>query len=336
MANRSIPIVPLSQMVHGQEADVFVLLTAKAELLTREGKKYFRVTFRDADREVSFPIWGDAPLAADCQQAWLPGSFYKLRAVYRETSFGPQLDIQRIRDVTDTDAADGFDPALCRPRSKSSPEQLFAELIDLARTQVAEAPLQSLVTDLLEQHRELLIALPAAERNHHVYAGGWLEHTLSVSRTALYLADRYRTEYPDLAPPLDRDLVVAGAILHDIGKVRELEISPTGATTTAAGHLLGHIVQGRDLVREAAAGRELSPVLLLRLEHLILAHQPDEHGAPKPPMTPEALLVHYADDLDAKFHMMYVALRDDRTAGPVTSKKNILMRPVYRGPNASE
>ena len=125
---------------------------------------------------------------------------------------------------------------------------------------------------------------------------------------------------------------MAGAILHDIGKLREIEEHPQGAEYTAAGNLIGHILQGRDIVREAAAGRAIDPDLLLRLEHIIVSHQRlPEWGSPKPPMTPEALLVHYADDLDAKYHMMAAILREDTNPGPVTSKKNVLYQKVYRG-----
>jgi 3'-5' exoribonuclease len=93
------------------------------------------------------------------------------------------------------------------------------------------------------------------------------------------------------------------------------------------------MLQGRDIVREAAAGRQIDPELLLRLEHIIVSHQRlPEWGSPKPPMTPEALLVHYADDVDAKYNMMFQALRDDTTPGEMTSStKNMLYQRVYRG-----
>ena len=111
-----------------------------------------------------------------------------------------------------------------------------------------------------------------------------------------------------------------------------LRVSGTDSTYTAEGSLIGHMLQGRDMVREAAAAVDLDPETLLRLEHLVIAHQRlPEWGSPKPPMTPEALIVHYADDLDAKYHMMYAILRDDATAGPLSSKKNVLMHQVFRG-----
>jgi 3'-5' exoribonuclease len=333
MAARSIPIVTLAECRPGQEVDLFLLLVGKEELLTRDGKPYVRVTFRDREREIGFPLWADHPLADDCRLAWTPGTFYKLRAIYRETNYGPQLDIQRIREVRPGDEADGFDPQMCRPRGRCDPQQLFDQLLEIAQQEIGNERLRGVVMSLLAANRDKLCCLPAAERNHHAYAGGWLEHTLSTTLNALFLADRYIAQYPDLQPPLDRDLIAAGALIHDIGKVRELDTTVSGAQLSPAGHLVGHLVQGRDMLREMAADSEMEPETLLRLEHVLLSHHGSaEHGAAKLPMTPEALLIHYADDVDAKFHMLYVALRDDLSPGIVTSKKNVLMRPFYRGP----
>ena len=183
---------------------------------------------------------------------------------------------------------------------------MFDELVEIAKQRIADKALQRLVVDILKANREALLTLPAARKNHHAYVGGWLEHTLSVTRTAVHLADKYDDYYPDMQPRLDKSVVVAGAILHDIGKLANIEKQPTGAVYTAAGALIGHMLQGRDIVREFAADRKLRRETLLRLEHVIVAHQGrPEWGAPKMPMTPEAMIVHYADDLDAKYAMLY-------------------------------
>ncbi len=329
---RSLPIVTLSEMEPGQEGDLFVLMTSKEELTTKTGKPYFRVGFRDAGREVSFPIWDNSPWAADCRDRWTPGVFYKLRAVYRETDYGSQLDIQKIRQATDADAADGFDPAICRPQSRFDPQGMFDELLTIVSQRIEDAPLRKLVESILTAHRQQLLTIPAARRNHHAYQGGLLEHTLSVTRTCVYLAEKYAEYYADAQPPLDTGVVAAGAILHDVGKIRELQQDPEGTSYTAEGSLIGHLLMGRDMVREAAAEIEIDAETLLRLEHLIIAHQRlPEWGSPKPPMTPESLIVHYADDLDAKYHMMQAVLSDDKNPGPVTSKKNVLYQQVFRG-----
>lgn len=332
MATQPTLIVPLCELVDGQEADFFVLMTAKEELTTREGKPYYRVGFRDAGREVSFPIWGDSSLAEECRSEWEPGAFYKVRGMYRVTNYGPQLDIRRLRPVTEADQADGFDPWMCQPCSRFDPETMFAELVALAEEQIEQPRLLALVLEILHAHRETLLSLPAATHNHHAYIAGFLEHVLSVTRTCVYLVEKYRNYYPQMQPPLSPGMAVAGAILHDIGKLRELQQQPQGAVYTPAGELIGHILQGRDLVREFAAGHDLDEETLLRLEHIIVSHQRlPEWGSPKPPMTPEALLVHTADDLDAKFHMMVMVLAEDRRPGPVTSAKNALRQKVFRG-----
>jgi 3'-5' exoribonuclease len=333
MSPKSMPVVALSEMVHGQEADLFVLMTSKEESTTRDGKPYFKVSFRDADREVSFPVWDNSPWAEECRRSWTPGVFYKLRGVYQETKYGPQLEIRKIRETTDADAADGFDPAGCRPSSRFDAQAMFDELVGIAEAQIEDLRVRRLVASILTGNRQKLLSCPAARRHHHAFCGGLLEHTLSVAQTAVFLADKYARHYPDMEPPLDKDLVVAGAILHDIGKVRELEQEPTGTTYTPEGELIGHILLGRDMVREAAAEAPIEPETLLRLEHLIISHQRlPEWGSPKPPMTPEALLVHYADDVDAKYHQMYAVLKSDPNSGPLTSDKNVLHRKIYRGP----
>ena len=328
----NIPILALSAILPGQEADIFVLMTVKEQLTTREGKPYYRVGFRDGGREVVFPIWDNSPWAAECRDKWTPGTFYKVRAVYRETNYGPQLDLRKIREVCDADAADGFNPAVCQPQSRYEPQRMFEEMLLIVRERITDTSLRALVERILIDNRDELLRIPAARHNHHAFVAGWLEHTLSVTRTVIYLADKYAEYYDELEPPLDKSMAVAGAILHDVGKLRELEQRPTGTVYTASGSLIGHLLQGRDIVRETVSACPLPPDTLLRLEHLIIAHQRlPEWGSPKPPMTPEALLVHYADDIDAKFHMMAEVLRNDTSEGPLTSKKNALAQQVYRG-----
>ena len=331
-----MPIVALSDMVDGQEADLFALLTAKETLTTREGKPYFKVAFRDAGREVAFPVWGNAPFALECRDQWTPGTFYKLRAMYRETNYGPQLEIRKIRQIADADRDDGFDPAMCLPSSRFDPEAMLGELLEIVESEIPPGGLRDLVTWILNANRRRLLTSAAARRHHHAYAGGLLEHTLSVTKNARFLASRYDEYYPDMRPRLDKGLVAAGAALHDIGKIRELEGQPTGTVYTAQGELIGHMPLGRDMVREAAAEVDVDAETLLRLEHLILSHQRlPEWGSPKPPMTPEALLVHYADDIDAKYHIMYQILQTDSNPGELTSSKNLLRQKVYRGSGES-
>ena len=125
---------------------------------------------------------------------------------------------------------------------------------------------------------------------------------------------------------------MAGAALHDIGKLREYDLVIEGVEYSPAGNLIGHILQGRDIVREHPAAAEVDAELLLRLEHVIVAHQRlPEWGSPKPPMTPEALIVHYADDLDAKYAMMATALSEAVGEDAMTSNRNPMRQRLFRG-----
>jgi len=331
MPAKSLFTIPLSDLCDGQEADTFALLSGKSEQSTKEGKPYWRVSFRDARREVTFPIWNNSPHYDACGTQWKVGCFYKIRGQYRETSFGPQLEIRNIRPVTPDDKKDGFDEWMCVPRTKFDPEKMFAQLVELAKTEIRDEKLAALTAELLIQNKEVLLTLPAARRNHHAFVGGWLEHVLSVTRNAIFLADKYSADYPELDPPLSRDVVVAGAILHDIGKVQEMTATAAGAEYSPAGELIGHILLGRDMVREAAARHGIGGETLLRLEHIVVSHQRlAEWGSPKPPMTPEAILVHFADDVDAKFQTAYAALMEPGD-GPLTSGKNPLGYKIFRG-----
>lgn len=322
----------LADLRTDEEGDFFALLTAKEVLATRDGKPYLRVTFRDAEREVSFPVWNDSPWYVACHDEWSPGEFFKVRAFYRETTYGPQLDIHKIRLATEEDQADGFDKSMCMPRSRYDSEEMFGDLLAIVEEEVKDASIRDLVAGILNEYHDILLTLPAAKHNHHAYVGGWLEHVLSVTRTCCYLADKYAEQHSRMEPPLAKELVIAGAVLHDIGKLRELAEHPTGAEYTSSGSLIGHILQGRDILREAAANQEIDEESLLRLEHVIVAHQRlPEWGSPKPPMTPEALLVHYADDIDAKLHMMVAALADAPDDGPMTSRHNPLRQHIFRG-----
>lgn len=328
---RRLPILPLAELRDGQEADTFAQLAKKEEARTRDHKPYWRVTFRDSGRSVTFPIWNDSPLA-DEVPSWQVGSDYKLRGLYRETQYGPQLDIRLARLARDEDAADGYDPAVLRPQGRHDPAQLFTDLTKFVDHAIQSDDLKSLVLGLLEEHRTPLLTLPASQKHHHVYAGGWLEHTLNVARNALFLADRYTAAYPELSPPLDTDLVLAGAVLHDIGKLLEIADLPEGPGVLPAGVLIGHAIQGRDLVRDAAHTWPIDSERLLRLEHIILSHHGSlAMGAPITPRTPEALLVEHANDVDSQFAMLDQILRDDRQAGPFTSERHILSRAIYRG-----
>jgi 3'-5' exoribonuclease len=327
------PIVPLSALEIGQIADCFALLVERKPGHTSAGKPFFACRFRDADRTVAYMVWADGPHFEACENHWQPGRCYKLRVCYAEhEKYGPQVAVQQIREVTDDDKADGYDPINFVAKSSRDPDELFAELRSLAETEIADEPLRNLVILILDRNADRLRWLPGSNGKYYPFAGGWLEHTLSVAHSCLHLADKYRAMHSELTPPINRDLVLAGALLHDIGRVAELD-NPLSVQSTVSGELIGHLILGRDIVREAAREvPDLNAELLQLLEHLILTHlNLPAWGSPRLPMIPECLILHHADDLDAKVEMYVRCLTRDATPGPFTERDPVLGKPLLKG-----
>jgi 3'-5' exoribonuclease len=326
--------VRLSEMDPGQLADFFALLLERTKGATSDGKPYYSCRFRDARRTVSYMAWADGPWYEPCEQEWREGEFYKIRGVYAENErYGPQIEIQIIRPVQEADAADGFQQSEFVEHSRYDRDKMLAELKGLAQAHIDDEPLQKLVLSLLDKHADALKRVPGSLGKFYPFHGGLLEHTLSVTWSCLQLVERYTIHYSELKPPLNKDLVVAGAILHDIGRVVEFDDSMVSPQPTVPGRLFGHLFLGRDLVREAAASIEgLNPELLQLLEHLIVSHlNHPEWGSPRLPLIPESLILHHADDLDAKLEMYVRCLSRDRGQGPFTERDPVLNRQLFKG-----
>ncbi len=325
-------LMPLEQFEDGDVGDCFVLIENIELRRARNGKQYYILQLRGRERQVSMLLFEESEYFAECQRAWSPGRFLKVRGQFAKTDYGEQFKLGRARLATEADRKDGFDPAEFVRASRFNPEDMFRALCDLAEEHVADVPLRKLVLRTLERYAEQLKRIPAARHMHHAVLGGYLEHVLSVTKTVIHLADKYREYYSDLDPPISKSVAVAGAVLHDIGKLRELSCEGTHTDHSVAGKLLGHMILGRDIVREVAAEvPELTEETLLEIEHIIAAHQArPEWGAVVEPRTIECIMVHYADDVDAKVNMMAEALRRDRGKCRFTSRDNPLRRQIYR------
>ena len=328
-------LAKLSELQPGNYVDCFVQLAEKARGTTRDGKPFFTCKFRDARRTVgAVPIWEDAPLFEKAQE-WQIGQFFKVRATYTEhEKYGAQLDIELLRPVEDNDRKDGFTELDFVNRSRHEPDEMFAELEALVRGEIVDGPLRTLVMNLLTLNATTLKMLPGSVRHYYPFAGGWLEHTLSVTRSVAWLAERYATLFPELNPPLNRGLVIAAAVLHDIGRVREL-VTPPGqpAKPGIEGELFGHLFLAYDMIRTAAATvPDLDPELLHLLLHCVITHQKlPAWGSPSLPCIPEVLILHHADDLDAKMEMYARCLTRDTAEGAFTERDPALGRQLLSG-----
>ena len=324
----------LGELAPGQFADFFSLLIERTRGETRDGKPYFNCRFSDAKRTVSFMVWMDSDWFESCSQDWRVGQFFKIRGTFVvHERYGPQIEVQNIRRTVESDREDGFNPAQFVDHSRYDVEKMFGELLAIAGESIQDKPLRRLVLTILERHREALKRLPATRHRFFPFFGGLLEHILSVTHSCMQLADKYIAHYPDLQPPLNRDLIVAAAILHDIGRVLELNDDVVSPQPTVPGRLLGHLFLGRDMVRDTAKELgDINPELVQLLEHLIVSHlNLPEWGSPRLPLIPESLIIHHADDLDAKMEMYTRCLIRDKEEGPFTARDPGLNRQLYKG-----
>lgn len=213
------------------------------------------------------------------------------------------------------------------PRSPREPEQVYAALLERVR-RMPEGYIRRLLLAIAEDPeiaRRYKLA-PAAMLYHHAYLGGLLDHVSSLVEMGDLVCDHY--------PELNRELVLAGLVMHDLGKIEELQYD-RGFRYSTRGQLLGHIVLGLEIVRgKIAEIPDFPPGLRDRIEHIILAHHGKlEFGSPKEPVFPEALVVHYLDDLDSKLESMRAQYQaDGLRPGDWTSRNRALGRELLKNP----
>jgi len=324
-----MPHQPISHLKEGVLVQQYFLVRQVEGRTDKSGNPYLSLVLGDKSGAMVARVW--SKVLAKCPGPFAPADHVGVQAQVESYKGELQLNIQYINTVEALRALGKdlkeYDPELLYQTTPYDRQALWEELWQLAESQI-QPPLGQLVLNLLDRYREEFLVCPAALRYHHPYLGGLLEHTWFVARHALASLSIY--------PDLNRDLVLAGAILHDLGKVKELA-NPPAPERTVPGHLLGHIVLGWDMVRAAAQALDFSdPTLLLQLEHIILSHHGSmEFGSPILPKTREALLVNFLDDLDAKLKMMSQHLEGDTGEGDFTSYHRVLQRDLYKGSPAA-
>jgi len=289
---KDIYIADLMGFDEGRLFDSFFLVLAKQQRTTKQNKPYLNLILGDKTGQIEGRVWepGDPRIAREFER----GDLVKVRGSVSRYDDRMQVKVDQLRKAIKGEA----EKMDMLPATSQDVEELWRQL---------EASVESLTNPDLMRLLKALLAdpsiaqayreAPAARQLHHAWLGGLLEHVVSL----LGLADRVAAHYP----MLDRDLLITSVVLHDIGKIRELTWE-TGFDYTVEGVLLGHIQMGVDLVEKTIAGLPGFPDRLRTLVlHLILAHHGKlEFGSPKLPMIPEALVLNFLDDLDAKMQAM--------------------------------
>ncbi len=278
----------ISEIREGEAVEGVFLVKELNRGETRAGKPFLRLTLVDQSGEISGPVWEDAETLAPLCQA---GSFIKLSGRGESYRGTPQLKINQVEAV-DREAVDLAD---FMPSGEFDRQELETEL-DKILGCIHDPHLERLLAAFFQdpEMRQRFATAPAAKAMHHAYLGGLLEHTVAVANLTVAIGRLY--------PAVDRDLLLAGALLHDVGKTEELTYQEYPFGYSNRGRLVGHLVIGAEMIREQAQQLpDFPPELTERLQHLVLSHHGrHEFGAPTLPMMQEAFILHFLDDLDAK------------------------------------
>ncbi len=288
---------------------------------TTTNNKYMNFTFADKTGEVNAKLWD---WDEDNASRFRAGILVKARGTVLDWQGQPQFKIDFMGKVLD---ADHVKIEEYIPSAPYSGEAMYKFLQTVIQEKMQDEEFKKITSFILEQNKEVLLIAPAAKKNHHAVRSGLLFHTSTMLRCALTLSSIYTF--------LNKDLLFAGVILHDIGKLFEMKQSETGLVSeyTTEGTLLGHIIQGINYIDETAKALSIDPEKALLLKHMILSHHYiPEHGSPKPPAFPEAELLHYLDILDARMYDMELA---EESVEPGSFSERIWSlenRSVYKSP----
>jgi len=309
---KDIYIADLSGFDESRIFDSFFLVLHKQHRTTKTNKPYLSLFLGDKTGQVEARVWepGDPRIAKDFER----GDIVKARGCVSRFDDRLQMKVDQLRKA----AAGEADKVDLLPCTTCDVDELWRRLVGFVES-FTDTNLKLLLNTILadsvlaQAYREA----PAAKQLHHAWLGGLLEHVISL----LTLADRVAPHYP----VLHRDLLLTGVILHDIGKVRELAWN-VGFEYTVEGTLLGHIQMGMELTEKAiAAIPDFPPRLKTLVLHMILSHHGKmEFGSPKLPMIPEALVLSFIDDLDAKMQAVAgefeKSAREGKAADELTGK----------------
>lgn len=291
MRRRNNQRINVEDMRPGDSVLGFYMVRLCEIKVTTTNTKYVNLTLSDNTGEINAKMWEFRGDTEPCKT----GEIVKVQGLVVDWQGIPQVKIERIRPAADKDNIDPSDYVPCAPYP---PEDMYNYLYDKASS-FSNQSLKDIVLKLLEENKEVLLYYPAAKKNHHAVRSGLLYHIITMMRSAEKLSEVYDF--------LNKDLLFSGVILHDIGKISEMDSNSYGIVSgyTVEGNLLGHIIQGIRMIEKSGEQVGADPEVVMLLSHMILSHHyHPEYGSPKYPMIPEAELLHYLDIMDARMYDM--------------------------------
>jgi 3'-5' exoribonuclease len=283
--------IGVSELLKDDRFEGFLLVRNANSRVGSTGNPYLDMMLIDKTGSINAKVWNTSQAAPEA------GSVLKIRGSVTEFNGRLQLRVEKFREAQEED---NVDISLLVPSAPEKPEDMFKEILDTVNS-FSNITLKKIVLYLISKFKKNLMYFPAAQSLHHAERSGLLHHTTSMLRAAKGIMPVY--------PFLDRDLLLSGIILHDIGKVLELDSDKLGNVQdyTKDGLLLGHLVRGVTLINEAARAQQIdeNDEYVILLEHMMLSHHGiPEYGSTRMPMFPEAEMLHLIDDMDASMNEM--------------------------------
>ncbi len=277
----------------GEPVDIFLFIKQSTKSVTQQGSPFMSLVLQDKSGDLEAKLWDTGE---EQERLFGAAEIVRVGGEVHEYRGKNQLRIKSIRPAKEEE---GISMSDLVPSAEKSKEALMDELMQFF-FEMENPQIQRITRHLIKKHQEAFMTYPAATRNHHDYVSGLLDHVVSMLNLSKAVADLY--------PTLNKDLLYSGVILHDIGKVIELS-GPVAAHYTVEGNLLGHISIMVTEISKAADELEVSGEEVMLLQHMVLSHHgKEEWGSPKRPMLPEAEMLHYIDNIDAKMNMLNRAM----------------------------
>lgn len=283
----------ITQRAVGETIDEFLLIKQSVKGVTTTGNPFMSLVLQDKSGDIEAKLWDTKD---EHEKLFAAETIVRVGGEIHNYRGKNQLRIKSIRPAKPEENQSIGD---LLPASEKSTEQLFEEIMQYL-FEMENPQIQRITRHILKKHQQSVLTFPAATRNHHDYVSGLADHVVSMLRLGKALLGIYST--------LNKDLLYAGIILHDIGKVFELS-GPIATTYTVEGNLLGHISIMVTEISKTAEELEIEGEEVMLLQHMVLSHHgKEEWGSPKRPMIKEAEMLHYIDNIDAKMMMLDRAL----------------------------
>jgi len=288
----------ISEMKKGDRVEGFYIIKSVDTKVSNNSNtnKYLDFNLGDASGDINAKLW---ECNEEIENTFKQSILVKIKGTVNEWRGKLQLKIEMIKLTEEKDEVNICDYVAVAPYS---PEEMYDDILNYL-SKIENTDIQNIVTCILSNNEVKLMHYPAAKSNHHAIRSGLLYHTTTMLKAGEKLSELYTF--------LNTDLLYAGIILHDIGKIYEMNASELGIVSeySVEGQLLGHIVQGIKMIETASLEVKADKEVSMLLQHMVLAHHYEaEYGSPKKPMIPEAEMLHHLDIMDARMYDMNKAL----------------------------